>query len=189
MADIAWSAYALAMFTPEQRAAAVNVLPDDPVIRPVPIPPPGASAVQQTGLGIRITGPGIPPEGWDPNKPAEAAQIMALGWRFESGRWIAPGSLGTAATPDGILAGGGGGRVGLSSVSQAISIAGGSVLGTTVPTAPPVLLPSFVGGRLGVVRIGGGMRPESGGTPKRVVMGPGGGILPIVRMGSENWGR
>lgn len=53
--------------------------------------------------------------------------------------------------------------------SQAV-IQGASVLGVTVPNAPPVLLPSFVGGRLGRVEIAGGMRPESGGT-ERVVIG------------------
>jgi len=37
--------------------------------------------------------------------------------------------------------------------------------------------------------MGGGMRAESGGTPKRVVMGPGTAVLPQVRMGVENWGR
>lgn len=183
MADIAWSAYALAMFTPEQRAAAVNAVyepPDDVTLIPPPLPPATSGSLGfLVQVGSRLL---------NPNVPGELQEIHAAGWRYEGGRWIAPGSPGIAATPDQVVAGGGG-RVGLSSVAPQTVIPGGSVLGTTVPIAPAVLLPSFVGGRLGVVRIGGGMRPESGGTPRRVVMGPGSSVLPQVRMGPLNWGR
>lgn len=183
MADIAWSAYALAMFTPEQRAAAVNAV-YEPVedTRPIPPPAPPASA---GGLGFLVQ---VGSRLLNPNLPNELREIMAAGWRYEGGKWIAPGSLGTVATPDQVLAQTGG-RIGLSSVAPVSFIPGGSVLGTQVPVAPAVLLPSFVGGRLGTVRIGGGMRPESGGTPRRVVMGPGTSVLPQVRMGPLEWGR
>lgn len=183
MADITWSAYALAMFTPEQRAAAVNAT-YEPVDYVAPIPPPPAPATAG-GLGFLVQ---VGSRLLNPNLPNELKEITAAGWRYEGGRWIAPGALGTAATPDQVLAQTGG-RIGLSSVAPVSFIPGGSVLGTQVPVAPSVLLPSFVGGRLGVVRIGGGMRPESGGTPRRVVMGPGSSVLPQVRMGPIVWGR
>lgn len=64
-----------------------------------------------------------------------------------------------------------------------MTVGGGAILGYTVPVAPPVLLPSFVGGNLGAVRLGEGMRPESGGT-ERVIFGtPRGsaGFIPEVR--------
>jgi len=184
VADIAWSAYALAMFTPEQRAAAVNAVyepPDDLQ----PIPPPPAPSRPVGGLGALVQ---VGSRLLDANKPGELQEIYAAGWRYEGGRWIAPGSPGVAATPDQVLASTGG-RVGLSSVAPLSFIPGGSVLGSVVPAAPAVLLPSFVGGRTGTIRMGGGMRAESGGTPKRVVMGPGTAVLPQVRMGVENWGR
>lgn len=183
MADISWSAYALAMFTPEQRAAAVNAVyepPDD--VQPIPPPPPPATS-GNIGFLVQVGSRLL-----NPNLPNELQLIHAAGWRYEGGRWIAPGSQGVAATPDQVAAGGSR-PPGLSSVAPVSFIPGGSVLGTTVPTAPAVLLPSFVGGRLGVVRIGGGMRPESGGTPRRVVMGPGSAVLPQVRMGPIQWGR
>lgn len=183
MADITWTAYALAMFTEEQRAAAVNATYEPPDSL-TPIPPPAPPATTGTigylvQVGSRLL---------DPNKPNELQEIHAAGWRYEGGRWIAPGSAGVAATPDQVAAQTGG-RVGLSSVAPQSFIPGGSVLGTQVPLAPAVLLPSFVGGRLGVVRIGGGMRADAGGTPRRVVMGPGASVLPQVRMGPFTWGR
>lgn len=184
MADIAWSAYALAMFTPEQRAAAVSATyepPDD--VTPIPPPPPPANF--GGGLGFLVQ---VGTRLLDPNKPNELQAIMAAGYRYESGRWIGPGAAGVAATADQAAASGGT-RVGLSSVAPVSFIPGGSVLGTQVPLAPAVLLPSFVGGRTGEIRMAGGMRPASGGTPKRIVMGPGSGVLPQVRMGVSNWGR
>jgi len=182
VADVSWSAYALAMFTPEQRAAAVNAVyepPDD--LKPIPPPVPPASA-GSIGFLVQVGSRLL-----NPNKPGELAEIHAAGWRYEGGRWIAPGAAGVAATPDQVAATGG--RVGLSSVAPVSFIPGGSVLGTSVPLAPPVLLPSFVGGRLGDIRMGGGMRPDAGGTPKRIVMGPGRSAFPAIRMGVANWGR
>lgn len=170
MADIAWSAYALAMFTPEERAAAVAVVPNDPPIQHVPQPPVVQGPVN-TGLGLRITGPGIPVSGYDPNKPDEQAKLFVLGWRFEAGRWIAPGSPGVASTPDQVAASGGR-PPGLSSLTSVSSIAGGSVLGVTVPAAPAVMLPEWVGGRIGHVIRSGGTRPESGGV-LRIIKGEG----------------
>lgn len=187
MADVSWSAYALAMFTPEQRAAAVAAAYEPPeYLSPIPpTDPPGYVPLPPGSPTIRVTIGGL---SYDPNTPGQLAIIHAAGYRFESGRWIEPGALGVAASPDALQASTGG-RIGLSSVAPVSFIPGGSVLGTSVPLAPPVLLPSFVGGRLGVVRIGGGMRAESGGTPRRVVMGPGGSVLPQVRMGPLIWGR
>lgn len=165
------------MFTPEQRAAAVNAT-FEPIEVIQPIPPPAlpaapslmASALVQVGNRLL-----------DPNKPDELAVIHAAGWRYMAGQWVAPGGLGVAATSDQAAAAGQSRPSSLSSVSSASSIQGASVLGTTVPVAAPVLLPSFVGGRIGVVRIGGGMRPESGGTPDRVRFGDP-QTMPVVRM-------
>lgn len=175
MADIAWTGYALAMFTPEQLARAAagqpTFVPDEGVLRPIPPPatPAAASVIQG-----RVTIDGM---SYDPNTPQQLAFILSRGWRYEGGRWIAPGSLGVAATPDQDPAR----PPGLASIPSASSIAGASVLGTTVPYAPPVLLPTWVGGRVGVVRMGGGMRPESGGNPDRIRFGSP-SILPVVRM-------
>lgn len=181
VADITWSAYALAMFTPEERAAAVAAVYEPPEdIRPIPPVVPSAGQIS-SGLGIRITGPGIPASGYDPNKPSELKELHRLGWRFEAGRWIPPGALGLAADSDGAIAASGARPPGVSSVISASTVQGASVLGSIVPFAPPVLLPSFVGGRVGVVRIGGGMRPESGGNPDRIRFGDP-NLLPVVRM-------
>lgn len=173
MADISWSAYALQMFTPEQRAAAVTAVPDPPrpITPPLPEPIPTGGVMSVAG-GVRITGPGIPATGYDPNKPSDLNALYALGWRFENGSWIAPGSPGVAASPDQVLAGGGARPPGLASVQSASSIAGGSVLGNAVPAAPAVMLPTWVGGAIGHIIRSGGTRPESGGT-LRVVKGEG----------------
>lgn len=185
MADITWSAYALAMFTPQQRAAAVNAVYEPPeILQPLPPPPTPPQGGSTIGFLVQVGGRLL-----NPNIPGELQAIHAAGWRYEAGQWIAPGSPGRAATPDQVAAGGGVRPSSLSSVSSASAVQGASVLGTTVPFAPPVLLPSFVGGRMGVIRIGGGMRPEAGGTPKRIVMGPGSSVFPAIRMGVTNWGR
>jgi len=153
MADITWSAYALAMFTPEQLAAAAGaVLPtEEPIIIRPPVGP-----ITRGTFGIRI-------EGLDPNVPAEIQEIHRRGWTFRNGEWL---KLGTVVNPDPI----GAGTVlvaGSSSFMPSGAVASsGSVLGVTVPSAPAVLLPSFVGGRLGHINLGAGMRPESGGTER-----------------------
>lgn len=170
MADIAWSAYALAMFTPEERAAAMAAVPDPglPPVQP-PLPPviPVGGEMSVVG-GIRITGPGIPPEGYNPNDPKQITKLYELGWTFQNGKWFAPKAPGVPVTPTEALATTGGRAPGLSSIVPLSAIAGGSVLGVTVPAAAPVLLPSWVGGRVGTVRRSGGTRPESGGTPQIV---------------------
>jgi len=162
MADIVWSAYALAMFTEEQRAAAAGAVdtyvPPDPPSRPIPTPPPPAPNT----IAVIV-------DGLNPNIPAQLNELYRRGWRFENGRWfqLAPGAQGTSTIPPGDPVGG---RVGYASVPSQAVIQGGSVLGYSVPVAPAVLLPSFVGGRLGRVEIAGGMRPESGGQ-ERVIIG------------------
>lgn len=167
----------MAMFTEEQRAAAVAAVYEPPeILRPIP-PPAGPAAPSLAASALIQVGGRL----LDPNKPGEQAEIFAAGWRFEAGRWIAPGSLGQVATPDQAARVGASRPSSISSVPSASSVQGGSVLGTTVPVAPPVLLPSFVGGRIGVVRIGGGMRPESGGHPDRVRFGDP-STMPVVRM-------
>lgn len=113
--------------------------------------------------------------------------MMADGFTWVVGRgWIRAGQLTTA---DVMVAGVSSTSGATQTVQSAAVVGGGSVLGFTVPNAPAVLLPSFVGGNLGVIRMGGGMRPESGGTPVRIVMGPGSGVFPRIRMGVSNWGR
>lgn len=170
MADITWSAYALAMFTEEQRNAAAGAgtyVPDEPR-RPIPPPLPAAPSLAQGAIV----------DGLNANIPSELAQLMARGWRYENGSWtkIPVGYPGTAVVPPGDPAPGG--RVGMATVFTQAVIQGASVLGVTVPNAPPVLLPSFVGGRLGRVEIAGGMRPESGGQ-ERVIIG---GVNAAARM-------
>lgn len=155
MADITWSAYGLAMFTPEQRAEAAG-LPYVPADNePVIIRPP-TNPVIQTTTGTRI-------EGLDPNIPAEQLEIFRRGWRFIGGTWIKNPILGAVVNPEANSNSPAGGRVGMASYTPQVFIPGGSVLGNTVPLAPAVLLPSFVGGRVGRVSLGGGLRPESGG--------------------------
>lgn len=154
MADISWSAYALAMFTPEQRAAAVAAAYEPPdTSRPIPVPQPRLPVESSSSSPI----PGL-----DPNNPADIRAIFAAGWRYEGGRWL-NGSLGVTANPDGMV---NSGRPAGAFFQVASVIPGGSVLGYQVPTAPAVLLPSFVGGRLGRVSLGEGLRPESGGSER-----------------------
>lgn len=172
MADIAWSAYALAMFTPEERAAAVNAVPEDPPARIIATPVVTQPNVTSTGLGLRITGPGIPASGYDPNKPSELQALYALGWRFEAGKWIAPGSTGQVATPDQVAQQTSSKGPGLSSVTGVSTFGSGSVLGVSVPAAPAVMLPTWVGGAIGHIIRSGGTRPESGGM-LRIIKGEG----------------
>lgn len=166
MADITWSAYALAMFTPEERAAAAAVTYVPPeTSKPLPVPPIGGQ------VGVVDSTNYSPIAGLDPNKPGDLQKIYAAGWRYEQGRWL-NGTNGVAATPDQVLAGNGGRPPGLSSVSTVSSVAGGSVLGVSVPAAPAVMLPMWVGGAIGHVTRSGGTRPESGGT-LRIIKGEG----------------
>lgn len=162
MADVTWSAYALAMFTEEQRAAAVNAAYEPPeTSRPIPPAPP-----------TTVNVPTLRVAGLNPNDPKDLGKLYEMGWRFEAGQWyqLTPGNPGTPADPDGLR-----GRVGLSSVQGASSVGGGAVLGYTVPMAPPVLLPSYVGGRIGQVVIGAGTRPTVIGQSQdeRIVLGTG----------------
>lgn len=174
MADISWSAYALAMFTPEQRAAAVMAIPEDPPGLPPKPPTPPVTPTVGTQLGLKVgfdTPAMMARTGLDPNTSAGLAQLTAAGWFFEGGLWM-NGSL-SSSTP-GVLGSPGSGSSSMASPVAYVSgsaIASGSVLGFSVPAAPAVLLPSWVGGRLGVVVMGAGMRPESGGQ-ERVVFAP-----------------
>lgn len=158
------------MFTEEERAAAAGVafVPDEQPSRPIP---PGLPAAPSLAQGAIV-------DGLDANDPRQQAELFARGWRFEAGTWrkIPVGSVGTAVVPPGDPAPSG--RVGMATVFSQSVIQGASVLGVTVPNAPPVLLPSFVGGRLGRVEIAGGMRPESGGQ-ERVIIG---GVNAAARM-------
>lgn len=155
MADIAWSAYALAMFTPEERAAAAAVVPPGDFLKPPvgPIP-----------VGLPPAAPLLPPAGAlgrvDPD------QMWADGFIYWNGQWV----KGNADMSAPIA--GGAPKPTAASFTSASSFGGGSVLGVQVPSAPAVLLPSFVGGRVGTVRRSGGLRPESGGGP-RIVKGIG----------------
>lgn len=153
MADIAWTAYALAMFTPEQLAAAAagrTWVPDD---GSKPLPPPGLPPAP----------PLYPPVGSQGS--IDPDQMFADGFVYVGGKWVRPDSQ------EAKVASGGPKPTG-ASYASASSFGGGSVLGYSVPQAPAVLLPSFVGGRIGTVRRSGGLRPESGGTP-RIVKGIG----------------
>lgn len=163
MADISWSAYALAMFTEEQRAAAAGAgstyVPDE---RPVVIPPVTGDS---TGVPVplivgRSTSELRVMTGLDPNNPADAAVLAEQGWTFQNGTWI-KGQYGASTS-----GGAGTYTAGSGSFNRSASLASsGTVLGYTVPAAAPVLLPAWVGGRIGVIREPGGYRPESGGTP------------------------
>lgn len=172
MAQITWSVFAAQNFTPEQLECASRggswdrIAQSCSFAQPLPPADPLLPRVSTTGT--------IDPD-----------QMFADGFVYVNGKWVRWDSAEARglSTPTSVA---GGGRPGSASVLTVMS--SGSVLGYDVPAAAAVALPSFVGGRLGTVRIGGGMRPASGGTPKRVVMGPA-NILPQVRMGVENWGR
>lgn len=179
MADITWSVFAAQNYTPEQLECAARGGVWDRLsqtctfAQPLPPADPLMPPVASTGT--------IDPQ-----------QMFDDGFVYVAGKWVKADSAearGVSSTS--ASSGGGAARPGSASVLQVIS--SGSVLGYDIPAAAPVALPSFVGGLLGTVRIGGGMRGESGGTPKRVVMGPAGAagstLLPQVRMGVNNWGR
>lgn len=175
MADIVWSSWSMAQFTPEERDCAANggvwdrVSQSCIVAQTLPPAAPLLPVLQSSGT-------------------VDAEQMLADGFVYVSGKWVrwdSPEARGAGQTAFPTV--GGGARPTSSSVLTVIS--SGSVLGYEVPAASAVALPSFVGGNLGTVRIGGGMRPIAGGTPKRVVMGPGSTVLPQVRMGPEDWGR
>jgi len=137
MADISWSAYALAMFTPEQRAAAVQAIPEDPPGLPpkppvVPVTPPVGT---QLGLKVGFDLPAMMARtGLNPNVPAELAQLTAAGWHFEGGLWFNGGLSASGVqggTPNAVPAG-------PVAFVSATAIPSGSVLGYTVPVAPAV---------------------------------------------------
>lgn len=165
MAQITWTEEALRMFTQEQRDAAAG--------SPAPQWVPPEIDYASGDFALPVSGGSR-----DPNLGrVDPDQMFADGFVYVGGKWVRADSAEarTAGQPQAT----GGPRPGLASVSALAFIPGGSVLGYQVPTAPPVLLPSFVGGRLGQVSIGQGMRPQSGGTA-RVRFGV--GILPEVRM-------
>jgi len=163
MADITWSAYALAMFTPEQLAAAVGATstyepPEEVVVLP---PPSGGSASGPVPTIIgRTTTQLIAEFGLNPNNPADLAVLSEQGWTFSNGTWV-KGTYGASTS-----GGAGTYNAGSGSFGRSASLASsGTVLGYSIPAAAPVLLPAWVGGRIGVIREPGGYRPESGGTP------------------------
>lgn len=163
MADITWSAYALAMFTPEQRAAAAGATntyePEEEVVL---LPPAGGGSTsggQPTIIG-RSTSELVAMTGLNPNNPADLAVLNEQGWTFQNGTWV-KGTYGASTT-----GGAGTYNSGSGSFNKSASLASsGTVLGYSIPAAAPVLLPSWIGGRIGVIREPGGYRPESGGTP------------------------
>lgn len=164
----------MAQFTPEERECAVQggtwdrgtqtCIVARPLPPALPLLPPSASSAGS-----------IDPE-----------QMFADGFVYVAGEWVrwdSPQARGVGQLAPGVA---GGVKV-LASVVASIS--SGSVLGYDVPAAAAVALPSFVGGAMGVIRMGGGMRPASGGTPVRIVMGPGSSVFPRIRMGATDWGR
>lgn len=163
MADITWSAYALAMFTPEQRAAAAGVYEPPPGMPLPPVPPPAGGVVAPAILYVGLSTASLKSStGLDPNDPADQAVLAEQGWTYQGGEWFKRGGASTSAG-SGVV--GGSPRPTAASFQSAAIFGGGSVLGYSVPVAPPVLLPQWVGGRIGVMRQPGGYRPESGGTP------------------------
>lgn len=175
MAQVTWTASALGSFSPEElecaqrggswdRATQTCTPPGAGLTQPVIVVPPPGSSTTNTGA-------------------VDPQQMFDDGFVYINGKWV----KGDSAEALAYMNQQSGGRAGMSSVQPATVIPGGSVLGYEVPAAPAVLLPSFVGGRLGEIRLGGGMRPASGGAPSRVRMGPVG--LPVVRMGVMGWGR
>lgn len=163
MADIAWSAYALAMFSAEQRAAAAGAVdtyvPDE---EDEVLPPPTNAYNGLQVVGGRSTAELQAQTGLNPNVPADLAVLTEQGWMFLGGQWVKGAGASTAG-------GAGNYHAGSASFQTSASLASassGTVLGYNVPAAAPVLLPSFVGGRIGVVRRSGGLRPASGGRPR-----------------------
>lgn len=166
MADISWSAYALAMFTPEQRAAAAGLayVPEEPRVPLPPVPPPAGGVVSAPIVYVGLSTAHLRDStGLDPNDPSDQAVLNEQGWTFVGGEWFKRGGASTTGgagnSPSGAP------RPTGASFQSASSFGGGSVLGYSVPVAPPVLLPNWINGRIGVIRQPGGYRPESGGTP------------------------
>jgi len=170
VAQIVWSLTGLSNFSPEERECAVQGGVWDRTTSTCsfaqPLPPSDPLAPDVASLGSV-----------DPD------QMFADGFVYVAGKWVRFDSPEARGVVGAVI--GGGAPRSASVIPTAFS--GGSVLGFEVPAAPSVVLPSFVGGALGNVRMGGGLRPASGGTPVRVRMGL--AFLPVVRMGSENWGR
>jgi len=162
VAQITWTGQAIAQFSPEElECASRGGMWDRQTQTCTFAQPLGAS----TGIPI-VRAPVVNTGTVDPD------QMFADGFVYWNGEWVrwddprvlAATSSSTPRPP------------GMSSVLPQQVIQGASVLGTTVPVAPAVLLPSFVGGRLGTVEMGAGMRPESGGR-ERVEFG----TMPKVR--------
>lgn len=103
---------------------------------------------------------------YDTNNPLHLRIIYDLGWYFYQGQWIPPVDTGVPRTIDQAIAGGFARPSSLAVVSSASFSQGMTVLGQIVPVAAAVLLPQWVGGLVGVIRMGEGMRPESGGTER-----------------------
>lgn len=167
MAQIVWTPGAMATFSPEELDCAAvggswnRANSTCTVASPLPPAPPLYVAPGQVGT--------IDPD-----------QMFADGFVYVNGQWvrwdspaaIAAGHLSTGRPP------------GSASVAPVLVPGVGGLPGYGVPSAPGVLLPSFVGGNLGEVRDPGGMRPVSGGRPERVHMGP--SDIPVVRM-KQRW--
>jgi len=168
VADIAWSIFASSNFSPEELDCAVAGgmwdRASSTCTYPRPIPP-AAPLYPVTSSGGSLGS-------------VDPQQMFDDGFVYVNGAWVKADSPEARQGP---------GQPKVLDVMAVVS--SGSVLGYDVPAAAPVALPSFVGGALGAVRIGGGMRPQSGGTPVRVVMGPGRAVFPVVRMGVDKWGR
>lgn len=172
MAYVEWSIFGTANFSPEELECAKNggswnrADQSCTLARPIPPAPP---LVPLVPVGAQGT--------------VDFQQMYDDGFVYVGGKWVKADSAEARAVgqPSGSP------RPGSASVLPQFS---SSVLGYDVPAASPVALPSFVGGLLGVVRIGGGMRPSSGGDPARVVMGDT-NLFPRVRMAGDvrNWGR
>lgn len=140
--DITWLPWAVQAFTEAQRAAATY--DPDPLVPIPPAPLPLAAPLfASTGnLALVYT----KERGWTTLQIAESQGLTQID------------------EPGGAVAGGGA-KATAASYTSASSFGGGSVLGVQVPVAPAVLLPQWVGGRIGTIREPGGYRPESGGTP------------------------
>lgn len=159
MADITWSVFANQTFSPEQLDCAARGGSWDRVSQQCNVAP-----------GLPISPPLVPPT--SNLGTIDPQQMFDDGFVYINGQWVladSPTAITYATNP----VGPGAPRL-ISIVPQ-----GTTVLGFLVPVAPAVALPSFVGGRMGTVALGQGMRPQSGGTA-RVRFGV--GVLPEVRM-------